>query len=465
MKRKVAIVVLALLVWLSCWAPASAQGMASLTVYNYSEAEICYLYLVPANAWDWGEDLLGLSTIPPGGWYTIPNIFPGIYNLWVENCEGGVQEEYNAALLAGSYRIVYENWRYEEEEEEEEEVPLTIKNEMGQEICYVYIADIYDTGWGSDWLGEEETIPSGWEWTTSLPAGTYNILLKDCDKNVLKEYGNISIEKGITMTIPPLPTPTSIPTAAPTQTATSTATSTATPVLATPTVTPTVVLTPTTAVTVTLTPTPTFELVVTNVTTQMVQFIMISPPGEDWGQNRISYPITQTGRVTMTLSVSEVGYDLLAADPQGQEIEEHYGVLRGVAGTVRWEIGGVGIIEPTPTPTPTLTPTTIRFAKATPTVVTTATLTVTVVPTIPVTPTVAISVTPSLVLTVTPTVTPTATTVVTLTPVVTTAPAVTATTTITPTLEPTFTPTAVPPTPTPVFKKKPAASPTITPVR
>lgn len=57
------------------------SGYASVTVYNYTDVTIWYLYITPSSSSDWGPDQLGSSTIPSGGAFTVNNIPAGTYDL------------------------------------------------------------------------------------------------------------------------------------------------------------------------------------------------------------------------------------------------------------------------------------------------------------------------------------------------------------------------------------------------
>lgn len=71
-----------------------------LRVDNRSGAEICYLYITPVNAREWGSDWLGSGTLPNG--YYI-DLYPasGRYHLRADYCAGG--SIYQANVLLDSY--------------------------------------------------------------------------------------------------------------------------------------------------------------------------------------------------------------------------------------------------------------------------------------------------------------------------------------------------------------------------
>jgi hypothetical protein len=68
---------------------------------------------------------------------------------------------------------------------ETEQVELTLINSLSGEVCYVFISPSGTEDWGEDWLGEEDTLPTGYSITFTLPAGTYDLQALDCDGNLL----------------------------------------------------------------------------------------------------------------------------------------------------------------------------------------------------------------------------------------------------------------------------------------
>lgn len=71
----------------------------SLTVYNESGSEVCYLYISPANDTTWGSDWLGTYTLPDG-YHVTYTPTAGYYDLRAKFCSGGVYEEYDVPIFA-----------------------------------------------------------------------------------------------------------------------------------------------------------------------------------------------------------------------------------------------------------------------------------------------------------------------------------------------------------------------------
>jgi hypothetical protein len=70
---------------------------------------------------------------------------------------------------------------------DEQLVEVDLLNDLPAEICHVYLSPSDETNWGEDELGEEEVIAPGSRRTFSVPAGTYDVLLEDCDEKTIFE--------------------------------------------------------------------------------------------------------------------------------------------------------------------------------------------------------------------------------------------------------------------------------------
>jgi hypothetical protein len=70
-----------------------------LVLVNDSSATICYLYVSPSEAEDWGPDQFGEDTVlDPGATFTLTGVEPGQYDMLVESCDGLTLEEYGLDL-------------------------------------------------------------------------------------------------------------------------------------------------------------------------------------------------------------------------------------------------------------------------------------------------------------------------------------------------------------------------------
>lgn len=80
---------------LSAYEAGLIPTSVNLTVNNTSaNQEICYLYVSPTTASEWGPDMLGnQGTIPPGQSFTLA-VDPGIYDVLVQDCSGNELEQF-----------------------------------------------------------------------------------------------------------------------------------------------------------------------------------------------------------------------------------------------------------------------------------------------------------------------------------------------------------------------------------
>jgi hypothetical protein len=79
---------------------------------------------------------------------------------------------------------------------------VTLVNNSGQTVCYVYISPTSETTWGQDQLGSTETISSGSSRTFNVSAGAYDLRAEDCNHNALDEERNVNITGPYTWSVP-----------------------------------------------------------------------------------------------------------------------------------------------------------------------------------------------------------------------------------------------------------------------
>ena len=81
------------------------------------------------------------------------------------------------------------------------EATLTVINNSGVEICYIFLAPAGGNDWGRDWLGKKDTLPPDERRTFRLTAGAYDARAEDCDNNILSELHAAEITRDINWTI------------------------------------------------------------------------------------------------------------------------------------------------------------------------------------------------------------------------------------------------------------------------
>lgn len=72
-------------------------------------------------------------------------------------------------------------------------VTVTLVNNSGQAVCYVYISPTTDDTWGSDWLGSAETVAPGGRRAFSVPIGAYDLRADDCS------HIELDVQQGVTI--------------------------------------------------------------------------------------------------------------------------------------------------------------------------------------------------------------------------------------------------------------------------
>jgi hypothetical protein len=84
-------------------------------------------------------------------------------------------------------------------------ITLTVVNELGVPVCYLFVSPSTSTEWGPDWLGATEVIQPGASRGFAVPAGVlYDFRADDCDHNMLQdEYQILISDLGFSWTVGP----------------------------------------------------------------------------------------------------------------------------------------------------------------------------------------------------------------------------------------------------------------------
>ncbi|MDY6874988.1 MAG: hypothetical protein SWK90_02120 [Chloroflexota bacterium] len=166
---------------------------ATLTVYNYTDTSIWYIYISPSTSDTWGDDWLGSDVIPADESYTF-ELTAGTFDVKAEDENHNVMatrfDEYISDDVEWTLYL-------------EDYATLTLSNNSGVGVCYVYISPSDSTSWGDDWLGAEEVIASGDSRTFQVPMGTYDLLAEDCDRNALAEEYEVDLSVALEWTLTP----------------------------------------------------------------------------------------------------------------------------------------------------------------------------------------------------------------------------------------------------------------------
>jgi len=75
------------------------KATVRLLVVNNSDTEICYVYISPTSADEWGDDWMGsMESLPPGA-SRMFYVQPGVYDLQAADCDdNALAEEYEVDL-------------------------------------------------------------------------------------------------------------------------------------------------------------------------------------------------------------------------------------------------------------------------------------------------------------------------------------------------------------------------------
>jgi hypothetical protein len=175
-----------------------------LTVVNNSTAVICSAYISPSTAPSWGQNLLGTNQINGGASFSW-EFEIGSYDILLVNCDGDTLEDFRNVTVEDGTIFTYSpgDSTFVSGESATEAAPsvgndgvLTVVNNSGVTICFVYISPTTASTWGSDQLGAEEVIRAGAsrEWT--LASGTYDVLLQDCERGDLRDTRDVDLTAG-----------------------------------------------------------------------------------------------------------------------------------------------------------------------------------------------------------------------------------------------------------------------------
>ncbi len=156
-----------------------AGGDVRITFNNRSDYEVCYVFISPSDSDAWGEDRLAADeTIASGGVRTF-ELPAGAYDLMARACDQAVMT--TAWGVSSDLAIEISRPGY---------VPLRVANDIGQDVCYVFISPEVNDNWGDDRLGEMEIVTDGETRLFFLSPDTYDLMVQDCSGTTLAEqYG------------------------------------------------------------------------------------------------------------------------------------------------------------------------------------------------------------------------------------------------------------------------------------
>lgn len=185
--------------------PSSPQmaDRAIFTLINQSEVPICYVYISPIDARDWGDDQLGGREIVEVGAERAFEFAPGLYDVLLLDCNGNELQDTRdielvletIATFTGAELLVKSRGGGDGG------TSLTIQNDSNTTICYVFISSTSADTWGDDQLGETEVIGAGESRSWELAPDNYDVLLQDCAGDILDDVRGIEVNGGAVLTV------------------------------------------------------------------------------------------------------------------------------------------------------------------------------------------------------------------------------------------------------------------------
>jgi hypothetical protein len=187
--RKIALALPFLLIFLSA---LSAQQNPSITIVNNTGYTVWYVYISQTASDSWGSDRLSSNeTLDNGQAVSLQLPYPisvvNRYDIKLEDSDGDSYTKMNVLVSANS-RIVFtmDDFVSQTPQPPLEGPQITIVNNTGNTVYYVYISQTASDSWGSDRLSNDETLGSGQTVSLQLPylisvVNRYDMRLKDSD--------------------------------------------------------------------------------------------------------------------------------------------------------------------------------------------------------------------------------------------------------------------------------------------
>ena len=170
-----------------------SDNLNSLTVYNETGFDIWYLHVSPEDSEGWGADVLGSQRTLDDGEYL------GFYILYPDECNSfdimAIDEEGDSYFIweyeicdgyEEELEITLDDWDDEFEIDLEE---ITIINDTGYDILYLFISPSDSDMWGIDHLDDETILSDGDSVEFLAPAGaSFDVMLVDEDEDTYSKY-------------------------------------------------------------------------------------------------------------------------------------------------------------------------------------------------------------------------------------------------------------------------------------
>lgn len=170
-------------------------GLKQLTIANESDQVICYVYVSPVTADNWGNDLLSNDEVIQSGQQQTWGLPSGRYDILLQDCDRVTLDDLWDVVIENTLTLAFTD----SIEPQSLTNFLTISNRSTQSICYVYISPVDAADWGEDQLTANEIILAGGERSWEIPPGFYDVLLKNCDGDTLKDARRVDATKSFVL--------------------------------------------------------------------------------------------------------------------------------------------------------------------------------------------------------------------------------------------------------------------------
>lgn len=162
---------------------AQPAGLA-IRITNQTGADICEVYISPAEATDWGVSLLTQEDPISTGAEKTFQASASPADILVRNCQAEVV--YSQSAVTTDLNLVIGG---------PQTYPLRLLNNTPTEVCYVYIVPAGQADWGPDQLGGVESVLAGEVRLFYLAPGKYNLRATACDDTLLSEQTDREISR------------------------------------------------------------------------------------------------------------------------------------------------------------------------------------------------------------------------------------------------------------------------------
>ncbi len=147
-----------------------------VTVVNNSPYEVCYVYISPADSDSWGEDWLAEDETIAAGDGRQFMVASGSYDLLTRACD--------RAILGSAWKF---NADLQVDISAPGLVPFRMANDVGQELCYVFISPSDSDSWGDDRMGSHEVLGVDETRIFFIEPGTVDVMIQDCEQVTVAE--------------------------------------------------------------------------------------------------------------------------------------------------------------------------------------------------------------------------------------------------------------------------------------